>query len=519
MEGYEVVLTGGTALMSDYGGSGLWGFASAFPQELFPPFIEKRLFPTRGDGDGRVPSAPYALCKVESALLNDGFDRESVIIADPRRLREVVGPRTKAIGLTTMDPLGVSFGSGIIYMLMRLLGYTPRDRSYISDSFLRVLRDPAVLKYGPQVILGGPAVWQFLDLTDPKRWGVDCIVEGEGETVVPEIFRKAVRGEELPKLVHGPPPQASEIPPIVTPSIGGLVEVTRGCGRGCKFCHPTLLSFRSIPLENIEREVALNLQNGAKEICLHSEEFFRYGVRGLTPEPEKVVRLLRRVSRLMGDGVWLNTDFTAAATVMTKPEIVPIAAEYMTRGRWSYIEMGIETPSPRLIVKVMPGKVLPFQPKEYGDVVEQSIGLLNDHHWIVCATMITNMPGEEEEDVLASLELLECLKGSKALIHVLPFIPMGGLRGRPQTVYEQLLDDPLRAELIIKGFLQTNRILQSGPGREAGCRDIVSPFGRALRHAAMWFASGFATAKLRERLRNLTEAPTAAPTVLQPTAR
>ncbi len=511
MDGYEVVLTGGTALMSDYGGSPLWGFASALPGEFFPPFLDEKLFPTHGDAEGRVPFAPYALSKVESILLRNGLNRDQVVVADSRRLENVIGRRTKVLGLTTMDPLGVSFGSGIIHLLMRFLGYKPKGRPYISDSFLRVLGDSAVREHRPKLIVGGPAVWQFLDLSPPEDLGIDCLVEGEGEMVVPGLFHQALKGEELPRVVHGPPPPASEIPPIVTPSIGGLVEVTRGCGRGCKFCHPTLLSFRSLPLETIEKEVLLNLQHGAQEICLHSEEFFRYGVRGLTPDPEQVEKLLRRVSHLVKDEALLNTDFTAAATVMTRPEVVPLAAEYMTRGQWNYIEMGIETPSPRLIMKVMPGKVLPFQPEEYGDIVEQSIGLLNDHYWIVCATMITNMPGEEEEDIIAALDLVDRLKGLRALIHVLPFIPMGALRGKPQAIYDQVLANPLQAELIIKGFLQTNRILRSGPGREAGCRGITSLLGRAVRHMAMWASTGYATAKLEGRLRAMSFAPGAAP--------
>ncbi len=502
-EGFEIVLTGGTALMSDYGGTPLWGFASALPEEFFPSVVDKRLFPTRSDRNGRAREAPLALCKIEASLLRDGFTRDQVIIADPRKLDRVVGPETKAVGLTTMDPLGVSFGSGVIYMLMRLMGYQPKGRSYISRSFLRVLHHPALERYRPKVILGGPAAWQFLDLTNPKESGIDCIIEGEGETVVQDVFRRAVRGEELPPVVHGPPPPAEDIPTIATPSIGGIVEVTRGCGRGCKFCHPTLLSFRSMPLEAIEKEVQLNIDHGAPAVCLHSEEFFRYGVRGLTPDPKKVERLLQRVHCLTGDDVYLETDFTTAATVMTKPEVVPLAADYMTNGRWSYIEMGIETPSPRMIIRIMPGKVLPFKPEEYGDVVEQSIGLLNDSHWIVCATMITNMPGETEEDVIAALELVDRLKSSKALINVLPFIPMGALRGRHQTIYNEVLADPLRAELIIRGFLQTERMLESGPGRLVGCRDIHSTWGRALRHFMMWASATWSIGKLEAKLSEL----------------
>lgn len=89
-------------------------------------------------------------------------------------------------------------------------------------------------------------------------------------------------------------------------------------------------------------------------------------------------------------------------------------------------------------------------------------------------------------------------RDSKALIHVLPFIPMGALRGRRQTVYEEVLADPLKSELIIKGFLQTERVLQSGPGRKVGCRDIHTARGRALRHFMMWASATWSIEKLEE---------------------
>jgi radical SAM superfamily enzyme YgiQ (UPF0313 family) len=490
-------------MMSDYGGLPYWAFASAFPEEFFPPFMENWFFPTRSDVDGRVPVAPGALCKVESILLHHGYTRDQVVIADPRRLDQVVGPRTKVVGLTTMDPLGVSFGSGVIYVLMRLLGYTPKGGPFTRRSFLEVLHDPSLRVHRPKVIIGGPAVWQFLDLTNPSKWGIDCVMEGEGEKTIPEVFGQAVQGETIPDVVHGRPVPAEDIPPIMTPSMGGMVEITRGCGRGCKFCHPTLLAFRSMPLETIEKEVKLNLEAGTDTICLHSEEFFRYGVRGLTPDPEQLRRLLERVSRLTGEEVRLETDFTAAATIMSKPEVVPLAAEYLTQGRWSYLEMGIETPSPRLIKQIMPGKVLPFQPEEYGEIVEQAIGLLNDYHWLVCATMIVNIPGEREEDVIAGLELVDRLKGYKVTVHVLPFVPMGALRKRPQTVYEEVLANPLQTELMMRGFHLTNRTLQGGEGRRMACRGTSSFRSYLTRHGVLWASASFATKKLERGLRVL----------------
>ncbi|MFQ5907824.1 MAG: B12-binding domain-containing radical SAM protein [Thermoplasmata archaeon] len=496
-------MTGSAGMMSDYGGMPYWAFASALPDEFFRSFMENWLFPTRSNEEGRIPVAPLALSKVESILLHHGFTRDQVIIADPRRLDEVVGPRTRVLGLTTMDPLGVSFGSGIMYVLMRLLGYTPKGGPFTRRAFLEVLQHPSLGTHRPKVIIGGPAVWQFLDLTNPSEWGIDCVMEGEGEKTIPEVFGQVVRGDPIPSVVHGRPVPAEDIPPIITPSTGGMVEITRGCGRGCKFCHPTLLAFRSMPLEAIEKEVRLNVEAGTDTVCLHSEEFFRYGVRGLTPDPAQLRRLLERISRITGEEVALETDFSAAATIMSKPEVVPLAAEYMTQDRWSYIEMGIETPSPRLIKQIMPGKVLPYQPEEYGDVVEQAVGLLNDHRWLVCATMIINIPGEREEDVIAALELMDRLKGYKVTVHALPFIPMGALRKRPQTVYDEVLANPLQTELMIQGFLLTNRTLQGGEGRRLACRGTSSLLSYVTRHGLLWATASYATKKLEARLHAL----------------
>jgi len=39
-------------------------------------------------------------------------------------------------------------------------------------------------------------------------------------------------------------PDLDEIPNIVEPSMHGMIEVMRGCGRGCKFCDVTLRSLR-----------------------------------------------------------------------------------------------------------------------------------------------------------------------------------------------------------------------------------------------------------------------------------
>ena len=45
------------------------------------------------------------------------------------------------------------------------------------------------------------------------------------------------------KLELGETPSLEEIPDITKPSINGLIEIGRGCCRGCQFCNVTLSAF------------------------------------------------------------------------------------------------------------------------------------------------------------------------------------------------------------------------------------------------------------------------------------
>ena len=118
------------------------------------------------------------------------------------------------------------------------------------------------------------------------------------------------------------------------------------------------------------------------------------------PSGKPVLELLEMVQKVIKEhardrDVRITTDFTTAVSVVADPKLVEKCAEYINPGNsYSFIEMGIETGSPRLIELIMPGKVRPFKSSEYPDIVEQAVGVLNDNRWIVCGTMIVNFPGE-----------------------------------------------------------------------------------------------------------------------------
>jgi radical SAM superfamily enzyme YgiQ (UPF0313 family) len=87
-------------------------------------------------------------------------------------------------------------------------------------------------------------------------------------------------------------------------------------------------------------------------------------------------------------------------------------------------ETGIETGSVRLMRKYMAGKMLPYKPEQWPEIVEQAFGILNDNDWYPLATLIVGLPDETEEDVLQTLELMDKIKDYNAFYVPLFFVPL-----------------------------------------------------------------------------------------------
>lgn len=258
--GYKIVLTADRTLMSEYAGGIFLGFSACVPSGLIPDKFYFSLFcpsvPVNFDGSSKF--APCGIRKIEAQLLNNGFSRDEVIVAHPDFLEQVVGPNTKVLGINETDPLGIGPATSTFTQIFSL-----RD-SYMSMKFKEILNDPVVQKYKPKIIVGGPGAWQLEDDKARRERGVNCVVVGEGEKVVNSLFNAAVKGEELPEVVHPPVAEEEEIPIIQGPTIDGIIEIARGCGRGCAFCVPTLQRYRCLSLDHILKEVKVNLEAGRR---------------------------------------------------------------------------------------------------------------------------------------------------------------------------------------------------------------------------------------------------------------
>ncbi len=86
--------------------------------------------------------------------------------------------------------------------------------------------------------------------------------------------------------------------------------------------------------------------------------------------------------------------------------------------------MGLETGSRRLAKVIMPGKAAPFKIEDWWDVVEEALGVMHDIKLIPALTVIVGLPGETEDDVMETIELLDRIRPYRSLVVPMFYVPM-----------------------------------------------------------------------------------------------
>jgi len=422
----KVVLTAPATEMSSHYGKIFLGFGACISAPPFPSWFTKILFyPTVKHNNGQADVAPYSLRKIEASLLENGFDEDDVVTAHPARLKKVVGPETKAVAITVMDPLG--FGPTSLTFSSIFSG-----ESATHTEFKNLMREECFSRHKPSIIVGGPGAWQLHHAKEAlNKYGISTLVMGEGDVVTPGLVWKAVKNEELPRIVSADDAEVENVPTIRNPSVGGLVEVSRGCGKNCQFCSPTLRSKRDFPIGKIVEEVRVNQKHKLNTICLHAEDVLIYGSgpwNKFTPNREKVMELFTKTLEVTKEP-WIGVSHISLGSVAADEKLVQDISELLEIGKNKYAPLfgyqtGIESGSVNLMRKHMGGKALPFKTEQWPEVVEQAFGISKDNKWIPIATLIMGLPGETPDDIVANFELIDRLKDCPSFIVPQFFIPL-----------------------------------------------------------------------------------------------
>ena len=305
------------------------------------------------------------------------------------------------------------------------------------------------------MLLGGSGAWQITQTNSYERLGIDCVIDGRSESAETiALFHKAAAGGDLPQQVEvSHPTDGLSLLFPDKPTTFGVVEMTTGCGRRCQFCVPDLNPQIDLPKEGILEAVRANVANGNRQISLATEDMFIWGqVRTDTPfffpNREALVDLYREVVDTPGVEQHVLSHSTMAPAVVD-----PVLIEQLTdillpkspihlkrlsshpEGKAIVPLIGMETGSVRMAKQVMPSKGVPFPIDDWQSVMIRGLEILNANNWFPMLTLMVGNPGETDEDVMATLDLIYEMERRGLFGFLVPsvFTPLEGTRMEHDT--------------------------------------------------------------------------------------
>jgi radical SAM superfamily enzyme YgiQ (UPF0313 family) len=418
--------------------------------------------------DGSARQMPAGVRLLEKSLLRE-FNPLDIAVCYPDDLDKFLGPRTRAVGVSTHNPLGVTFAAGV-YTSMFGSSKEPINSHYAKMMFAKIKANPFRKNF--KVLVGGSGAWQISQTGSFEALGVDCVVEGRSESrETVALFRQAIRGEELPREVQVAHPTHREA--ILVPerrTTFGVIEMTTGCGRRCQFCLPDLNPQLDVPKDKIMAAVRANVRAGNNQISLATEDMFIWGqVRTDTPfffpNREALVDLYTDIVNTPGVKHHVLSHCTMAPFVVDPLLVKKLSNALLDKSpvrlriskhpekRALSPLIGFETGSVRMGKKIMPSKAVPFSIEDWPSVILEGLRIANENNWFPVMTLMVGNPGETDEDSKATLDLLYEIERRGLFAVLIPsiFTPLHDTRMEKQRgVAETRHLTPLQWQIIMK---------------------------------------------------------------------
>ncbi len=419
--------------------------------------------------DSSARYMPAGVRLVETSLLRE-YTKDDIVACFPEDLHKFVGPRTRVVAVSTHNPLGVTFAAGV-YTSIFGSSRMPINSHYSRELFASIKASPYRNNF--KVIVGGSGGWQITQTDSFAELGVDCVVDGRSEsTDTLDLFRKAIRQEELPQeiVVKHPIDREGILFPDSRTTFG-VVEMTTGCGRRCKFCVPDLNPQIDLPKAKIMDAVRANVREGNKQISLATEDMFIWGqVHTDTPfyfpNREALVDLYSDIVNVPGVEQHVLSHSTIAPAVVDPNLIKQLSELLLPKSpiHFPYLSshpqkkalaplIGLETGSVRMAKQIMPSKGVPFHIEDWPSLVLEGLRVLNENNWFPAMTLIVGNPGETDEDTMATLDLIYEMERRGLFAFLIPsiFTPLHDTRmenAKGVTQTKQLT--PLQWQLMMK---------------------------------------------------------------------
>lgn len=485
--GFPIVLTSDRTLTAAYP-TLFDGMMAASQTTSTPRFLMNTLLlPGARPRESRARFAPLGLRRIEAALLRDGFHRDQLTVATFEQLPEAIGGDTRVVGVSSGEPLGMGMSSSTMTAVAGGVIYPEAEHRRLMARVRQLLRERAP---EARVILGGPGAWQWTQ--DPAgETPPHHVVVGYAEDNAAELFRAVLQGAELPATVAGAPPNPERIPPITGAATMGVVELSRGCGLGCDFCTLATVPMHHLPLDTVLADAQTNLGAGLTSIAALSEDFFRYGARGVRCRPHAALEALHALRDIRGLRLiqldhanlcsvaqWSDAELAQARRLLNPENL---------EWRRPWVNTGVETACGDLLCACGgAAKLGDARPEDWGEYAAEQLRRLCRAGFLPMASLVMGLPGETPEHVGQTLRWVQNLRDLPITVFPVLYAPV-----RPEDPVPSLtrLHWELVQECYRLNFRWVPKMVwadETGAGVGLGHRAMLQILGRG--QIAQWTA-------------------------------
>ena len=398
-----------------------------------PEFIMKTLMAPKMpvDSEGRAVAVPLGLRRVEATLLAEAnLTTDSLVCATPETLPSLIGDWTKLVIVSSSDPLGRGMSNSTTTSFWPGRLYT----EFWTDKMMTELA-AAKKKHDFKIMTGGAGSWQWhQDEEISHKHGIDAIWEGYfeqgGTEFVNHLLHDTMPAEyiEPSGIAHFSSNNCAidKVKPINGPSMLGIVELSRGCGKACNFCPMSDKKMQHLPLDLICQDVETNVAAGFKNVVSGSEDFLRYGADGFKPDFDKLCELLNAMRRIPNKN-FLQVDHVNISSVLQfdDHELKELRQlmNWESRCEYLWVNMGAETASGELLKANCAGKALPYDVENWDQMIIEASDKLIRCGFFPVLSFVLGLPGETPADVKKTLALVRELVKRKLVIFPIFFEP------------------------------------------------------------------------------------------------